>query len=195
MALALDVFVCLDQRDSRWELPVATIAGVYRCMVAWRAVPPPLDAGVPVDVRQLLARALVSQALVTFPEGRGRKFTFIHTDQADQAQRAFDAEYFDWTQRGQAIFLSPLKSSPPALLKTHIDIAFQPEGFSELLGVGVTGLVLPGVDGDVAGIYTFGAGFRKDLIDAVRRECERAHVGFRNVPEKDLIHELGAVSN
>jgi hypothetical protein len=164
-------------------------------MVAWRAVPPPLDAGVPESVRRLLARALVSQALVTFPEGRGSKFTFIQTDQAEEAQRAFDAEYFDWTQRGQAIFLSPLKSSPPSLVKRHIEIAFKPEGFSKLAGLGVTGLILPGVDGDVAGIYTFGAGFQKELVDSVRHECDRAHVGFRKVTENDLIQELGAVSN
>lgn len=187
--------MCLDQGDSRWELPLATIAGVFRCMVAWRVVPSSLDAGVPQDVSLLFSRALVSQALVTFPNGRGSNFTFIHTDQAEEAQRAFDAEYFDWTQRGQAIFLSPLKSSPPALLKRHIDIAFRPERFFDLAELGVKGLTLPGVDGDVAGIYTVGAGFRNELINALRRECERAAVGFRNVTEEELIHELGAISN
>ena len=185
----------MDQEDSRWELPVATMAGVFRCMVAWRVVPSPLDAGVPEDVSRLMARALVSHALVTFPNGRGNKFTLIHTDQAEEAQRAFNAEYFDWTQRGQAIFLSPLKSSPPVLLKRHVDIAFKPEKFVELAELGVKGLTLPGVDGDVAGIYTFGDAFRNEVINALRHECERAAVGFRNVTEKDLIHELGAVSN
>jgi hypothetical protein len=185
----------LDHGDTRWELPVATIAGVFRCLVAWRVVPSPPDAGVPEDVSQLLARALVSQALVTFPNGRGSQFTFIHTDQAEEARQAFDAEYFDWTQRGQAIFLSPLESSPPALPKRCIDIAFKPERFFELAELGVKGLTLPGVDGDVAGIYTFGASFRNELINALRRECERAEAGFLNVTEKELIHELGAVSS
>jgi hypothetical protein len=106
------IYVCFDQCDDRRELPLPVSAGIFRCLVGWRVIPPAVDAGLSAGARKLLASALVSNSRVTFPCGSGCQFTFVDALRPEDAQRAFDAEYFDWSQRAQVIFLSPLETPP-----------------------------------------------------------------------------------
>lgn len=185
------ILVCFDHSDGRWELPVAVSAGLRRCLIGWQTSPPPVDAGIPEDVARLLASTLVSHALVTFPTRTGRRgFSFVHASRADDAQRAFNAEYFNWSQRGQVIFLSLAEAPPPALSEEHLRLATDGESLHKLAGAGVTGVVLPGVDGDVAGIYTFTYNLRGELLAGLRAACERAGVQFRDVTEAELAEAL-----
>ena len=79
MAQIMTILVCLDYRDVRWELPIEVAAGLCRCLVAWQANPPPVDGGVPEVVAKVLASALVSRALVTFPtRTRNLGISFVH---------------------------------------------------------------------------------------------------------------------
>jgi hypothetical protein len=191
MAHVKAIYVCFDQCDDRWELPLAVSAGIFRCLVGWRVIPPAVDAGLSAGARKLLASALVSNSRVTFPCGSGRQFTFVDALRPEDAQRAFDAEYFDWTQRAQVIFLSPLETPPPVLSKADIRLA-QRVDRQRLIGSRITGVVLPGVDGDVMGIYTFSHVLRDQLLAFLRTACAKAEVEFRVVTEAELVEALAS---
>jgi hypothetical protein len=189
MDAAPKIFVCLDGIDRRWELPLVP-SPVQSCLVGWRIAPISTDAGVPDGVARILANTLVKHALVTFPTRTGGRVRFVHASHADDVRRAFDTEYFDWTQRGQVMFLSPPDSPPPKISESHLDIAQDGARLHTLAGMGVTGVVLPGVDGDVAGIYTFAGGLQDALLTSLRIVCADVGATCRVVTGAELAEEL-----
>jgi len=60
----------------------------------------------------------------------------------------------------------------------------------KLAGAGVTGLLVPGVDGDVAGLYTFSDDLWTASIDALGTACQGAGVECRNVTETEFAELL-----
>ncbi|MGA9918233.1 hypothetical protein [Paraburkholderia sp.] len=150
-----------------------------------------VESGMPGAVASVFANALVKCALVTFPTHTlQRRNSFFHTRRPDDVQGAFNAEFFNWSLRGQVIFLSPVEAKPPALSSKHLDLANNAKQLSKLADVGVTGVVLPGVDGDVAGIYTFSDDFLQDLLSQLKSECERAGAQWREVTEVQFFETL-----
>jgi hypothetical protein len=193
MAQIMTILVCLDYHDVRWELPIEVAAGLCRCLVAWQVNPPPVDGGVPEGVAKVMASTLVSQALVTFPtRTRNLGISFVHASHAGDMQQAFDAEYFIWSQRGQVIFLSPAQAPPPTLSEKHFHLATNGDSLHKLADTGVTGVVLPGVDGDVAGIYTFTSQLLKELLTGLRAACDRIGAQFQEVTEAELSEALAS---
>jgi hypothetical protein len=184
------ILVCLDRYGSQWQLPMKLAPEVRHCVVGWQTTPPLIDAGVPDDVARILVSALLKHALVTFPVRSGGGISFVHTCRADVALQAFHTEYFDWSQRGQVIFLSPVDAPSPRVSEAHLDLAQDGERFLTLTDFGITGIVLPGVDGDVAGIFTFAGKLLDELLAALRAACEDAGAGFRNVTEAELAGAL-----
>lgn len=163
------LLVCLEAMDSRWELP-AVPPKAESCVIGWRTRPMPRDAGVPEWAVAILAHALAKNAMVTFAVKAGDRTRFVHASTADEVRQAFDTEYFDWTQRGQVIFLSA-PESPPKLSESHLRAAESTAGLQTLSHSGVIGVLLPGVDGDVAGLYTFSSGLQKSLIASLKTAC------------------------
>jgi hypothetical protein len=149
-----------------------------------------VDAGVPEQVAEILARALVSQTLVTYPTRTGRQLEFVHTSRAEEAQRAFTSDYFDWTRSAQVIFLSPLAEPPPRVAPEDLLLARLDAGPHHLASAGFLGMVLPGVDGDVAGVYAFSDEIFRALFGAVRTACEEAGVLFMELTQDQLTEVL-----
>jgi hypothetical protein len=183
------IFVCLDRIDRRWELPLAP-SPVESCLLGWRVVPISTHAGVPEVVAGILANTLVKHALVTFPTRAKGRVRLVHASHADDVRRAFDTEYFDWTQRGQVMFLSPPDSSPPEISESHLAMTQDGARLHTLAAIGVTGVVLPGVDGDVAGIYTFAGGLQDALLSSLRMACAGVGATCRVVTDAELAEEL-----
>lgn len=184
------LLVCVDYREPIWELPIAVAPGVTRGLIGWQTSPSPVDAGLPPAVASLLASALTEHALLSFPEIEGRRTVFVNARGAEVARRAFDSEYFDWSRRAQVIFLSPREAPPPSLSDVHLRLSQDAQSMHELSGAGVTGLLLPGVDGDVAGLYTFNDDLWNESIAALRMACQGAGVEWRSVTETEFAELL-----
>lgn len=181
-----DFLVCLDWTDSRWELP-SVASSMQSCLIGWRSAPA-VDAGIPEWAADLLARTMVKHALVTFPVRTGGRTRFVHASRADEARAAFNAEHFDWTQRGQVIVLSP-PHSPPELSESHLHMAGDGARLKTLSNLGATGVLLPGVDGDVAGLYTFSSDLQNVLLASLKTACRDFGAGFRRVTETEFIND------
>lgn len=187
------ILVCFNYVNSQWELPIGQTNGVQRCLVAWKINPLPTDSGIPDEVAKILASTLASQALITFPTHKSlRGISFVHTNNFEDVREAFGADYFVWSCRGQVIFLSPKESSPPVLFRKHLELATDSKSLFKLTDRGVTGIVLPGVDGDVAGIYTFNDKLRDALLAELKARCEQSDVPFHEVSELELIEALAS---
>jgi hypothetical protein len=184
------ILVCLDQADPKWELPVDTGRGVERCMIGWVTDPPPVDAGVPAEVAQILAGVLVKHAVANYPRKINKSVSISHAVTVEQAQPAFEDDYFDWTQRGQVILLSPPNVQPPAISERSLEVARDPSRLHRLCDDGFSGVMLPGVDGDVAGIYTCAAGLRDALLDSLESACRDMGAQFHRVTEDQFADAL-----
>jgi hypothetical protein len=164
---------------SEWQLPT-DVHVAERLLLGWRCQSAPTDGEPPPAVASLLATALRKHATLTFaspvrpPAGAtwklGRNFVWI-TSSTDReaAQGIFDADFFSWNQQGQVVVLG----SPGvalALDERYLELHSDPALFEELKSAGAQGVLLPGVDGSVAGLYFFNTG----ISSAVGRELDSA---------------------
>jgi hypothetical protein len=178
------MFECAGFEKPVWGLPVAVPSWVRRGLIGWRVVPEQVDAGVPEPVARLIASALVSHSRVTFAERP--TLSLVHTTDAGAAQRLFDSEGFDWTMGAQVVFLSAPSAPPPAVSEAHMRAAFDGAQFDGIAGTGATGLLLPGVDGDVAGLYAFSDRLWDGLASALRCACRNSGAVWREVEEGEF---------
>ena len=157
-------------------------------MIGWRVEPTPVDGGAPENVARIIAAGLVRHVRVTFAEGIRRplgsfSWSILHTTDADQATQLFDSAYFSWATRSQLAFLSSPSAPPPEISKTHYRHALEREQFRSLAACGVTGILAPGVDGDVAGLYTFNDELWFALTSSLKDTCESFGVAWDDVQE------------
>ena len=170
---------------AEWQLPTE-IAVADRLLVGWRFMPDPVDAGPPPTVAALLVGALQKHATLTFasalrPTGGsllarrwkpGRNFVWTTSASVDEAaQGIFNAGFFPWNLQGQVAILGG-PGLPPALDERYLQLLSEPGLFGEVKSAGALGVLLPGVDGAVAGLYFFNVAVagsvRSELDNAVR---------------------------
>lgn len=187
----LDVLLaCRDQFDQRWELPIPLAKSVQQALIGWSVSPAPVDAGLPEPVAHVLSNAVLKHFLVTFPTRQGRQISFVHSRDSGSIRSAFEDDYFDWTQKHQCLFLSPIEAPPPQISQSDLMLVRRGESMDEISRVGVKGLVLPGVDGDVAGIYTFSPDLQARLLGDIGDACNEAGSHLQFVSEIELIDAL-----
>jgi len=180
------LLLCPRFSGEQWQLPVDDAFG-DRALIGWRTERRRVDAGVPSSVARLLAEALCRRATVTFAKGHhapagvslvprqwrmGRHFEWRSTrDPHEAAAGIFGDPLFPWDRPGQLAFLSP-PGHIPSLDERQLALTHDPSMASTLRGLFVCGLLLPGVDGDVAGLYAFGAAdseaYRSQLVTCAR---------------------------
>jgi hypothetical protein len=177
--------------EGRWRLPVAV---GDRCLIGWKVMPDAVDAGPPDVVERLLMEVLCRQGAVAVPvairppAGQAlvarrwelhRHFDWVTTTDPQEArQRIFDGDHFSWSEQAQVAIL--LRAGAPVSLGAeHLDLATQPSLFASLAAAGATGVLLPGVDGAVAGLYLFTP--ERSAIVRADLEAEAQRVGGRCV--------------
>lgn len=62
----------------------------------------------------------------------------------------------------------------------------------QLTSSGVVGLLRPGVDGDVAGLFSFTRQTHHNLLNALEQEARRAGLSWMLVSEADFAQRLSA---
>jgi hypothetical protein len=156
---------------AEWQLPT-DVRCAERLLVGWRFRPEPVEAGPPPAVAMLLVVALGRHGTLSFasavhpPLGGGllartlrRRPKFVwHTSASsdDAVAGIFFADFFSWNLRGQVVCLG-MPGVHLVLSERYLQISSDPRLFDELATRGVQGILLPGVDGAVAGLYFFNA--------------------------------------
>lgn len=181
------LFFCPGFSSMQWQLPIDEAFG-DRVLIAWRTQAPAVEGGVPSFVAQLLAGPLCRQGTVTFAKGLrppagaglvprrwrlGRNFVWSSTRNVEEAAAGiFDEDMFSWSRQGQIVVLSAADELP-ALEERHLALSSDSRLAGILRDHGGRALFLPGVDGDVAGLYaldpTYGSAIRAEILDAARR--------------------------
>lgn len=157
-------------------------------LIGWDVEPPPVDAGVPPAVADILVRGLCRQAALSYPRGRraGRDFAWKSTQDAREAiPEIFESAAFPWELQGQVVVLST-PGTQLALDEHHLEVIARPELFATLHALGATGLLLPGVDGDVAALYTFASADMPTLTAVLSALAEESGADCVSVTEPDF---------
>jgi hypothetical protein len=178
---------CPGFSGTGWQLPLPPAA--ERALIGWKLASPPVDAGVPPPVARVLATALCQLGTVTFPARLRRPRWRSTRDPTEVAAGVFEGDLFSWDLQGQVVALSPPGTSP-RLNDDHLDVGIDPLLFGELETLGATGLLLPGVDGDVAGLYTFSPRAMRALEDALASAARDAGSELITVEEAAFIRLL-----
>ncbi len=179
----ISIRVTLSPSDACWQLPLETLRGWPVCLTGWILPTAPLDAGVPAEVGSLLLSPILPRFKVTFPIGQGDLLT---TSELKPALRIFETEGFAWDQMAQAAFMSPLDQPAPRVgendIRAILKQSFDP---ARLRDAGVSGLLLPAVDGDFAA-FTFFEGSLPAFLTAFEHECLNQGAAFEMVPENQF---------
>lgn len=159
----------LGEPTSDHELPPAPPRGFRGGVLGWSRIEDG-ERDPPEWPFATLSRALVAGARLSFPVGLrrpfalgllpgsfrwrlGHHFVFRHATDAPAAEEAFAALHFDWSLRASVLFLSAPAAPPPRLARRDLERALAAVDGRELLARGIDGVVCPGSDGDVAGVY------------------------------------------
>ncbi|MEO6599771.1 MAG: hypothetical protein ABIQ16_07860 [Polyangiaceae bacterium] len=194
------LLLCPGFIGEEWRLPVRQAAGT-RLLVAWSTTEQRIDAGVPDFAAEAMTNAWFRSAAVTYPIAvrpptgapmlprkwqLGRHFEWATARSAMQARtQIFDADYFSWAQEGQVVILSPL-GAPLRATQAHLEVANDPTVFEQLASAGALGVVLPGVDGQVAGLYSFTAAFERSVCLALEAAAAEQGAVATTVTEHDI---------
>ena len=105
--------------------------------------------------------------------GQPSRFTLLTTRHPDTAVRMFDVTGFDWSQQGQVGLMSDPDAPPPVIDYATIGDLFSADWVARAAGFNegpIRGVLRPGVDGDVAGLYSSDPAF----MDRIQRDLEAA---------------------
>jgi hypothetical protein len=205
--------LCKNPEPTKWQLTSPLKGDLW--MLGWRILPEyEIEGGVPDEIAEILAKALTSTALVTFPtvesvgaigdcvrridagfigsleaafSGTPGAFNLISTTNPETAKSLFDAGYFPWYMQGQIILLSPLGSQPPALDRKTLFSVMDSNlrtDFKMLSSIGIQAMIYPGVDGDLVGIVAASLAFEKEILGAIESEAVRSGFSWQVVDEE-----------
>jgi hypothetical protein len=185
VADSVEVFITENLRSTDWGLRPPLDFGVFS-LIGWRVRPEPVDGGAPPLVAALLCRAICDFATVSFLSGdrSAPPFSLASTTDPAIASRLFDEANYPWTQHGQIALLSPHNAGPPVLARRQIRELHEQRNPGVAKRAGFTGVLLPGVDGDVAGLWVFDPVAKRRLMDALRNQCVAAGCRLEVLPEE-----------
>ena len=146
-------------------------------------------------VAEVLAGALCDCATVSFLSGDSRRprFTMVSTTDPSVAIALFDDATYSWTQQGQLAMLSGEDTPAPDLTAEQIRALIESLSPGIAQQAGFTGMLLPGVDGDVAGLWIFDPVAKRQLMKALLRWCEAAGYRLTNTTEDEFRESLRCV--
>jgi hypothetical protein len=188
--------LCPEFTGPEWQLPLLLAA--ERTLIGWEVTPEPIDAGVPPIVAHVLATALCRHTTLNFPAAltpqRDRDIVWKSTRDPREAMAGiFEGNLFSWDLQGQVVILS----SPGTTLQLnqgHLNVGTDPAVVDDLDQLGALGLLLPGVDGDVAGLYTFAPRDMQALEEALASAARNAGGELISADEADFMAPPGGNS-
>jgi hypothetical protein len=191
MTKRVELFVTESPASAIWKLPPSGEAGEY-LLFGWRVCPEPVEGGVPPLVAKVLAGALCESATVSFlsDDSRRPRFNLVSTTDPRVAIALFDEAAYPWTQHGQLALLSGKDTRPPDLTAKQIRALIEHQNPGIAKQAGFTGVLLPGVDGDVAALWTFDPAAKRQFLEALLRWCEAAGYRLTNTTEDEFRESL-----
>ena len=137
----------------------------------------------------MLARALTDVARVAVVSDAPLMLRWVGAPSIVEA--AFDDAHLPWWLQGQIFVLAALDDEPPELGPTQV-LAWRDDAWTRLAAAHprVRGLVRPGVDGDVAGIWTRDAELRDRLSAALDRRAREAGRRWLSLDENAFAEHL-----
>lgn len=196
---------CEQPRLPQWELPLEIPADANLAVLGWRVQPAPVDAGPPEEFVRVFSEALIRHARVSFfapapqrpwlldrwlSRSRGATRVLIHTSDAGQLRQLFTNPELDWCLRATAAFLSPLDAPAPVLGIEDLERALAGRAYADWRARGISGLVLPGVDGQVLGAYAADASLWRPWKDGLCAAARGRGIEWRDVSEDDFARAL-----
>lgn len=180
----------LNPASPWWQLPLNNLQGTPVALIGWILETPPIDGGILAPVASILSRAITALRRITFLDGNAprssqAKFPLRTTSEPDVAVEMFDMAYFSWSLQSQIGFLSRLDAAPPSLTDKQVRAALDDIDPLPLSQLGVTGVLLPGVDGDFAALALFDSSW-PEFERHLREQCSRAGVEWAIMPEADF---------
>jgi hypothetical protein len=114
----------------------------------------------------------------------------VATSDVETASELFWVVGFDWNLRGQIVLLSDSGSAPPPLQYDHLERLFGKEHLNRVsarLPEEITGIIVPGVDGDFAELVAFNKAAGQAVLEALALECANSKVAWRIVSEAEFL--------
>lgn len=185
------IAACRDARAAHWQLgPLPPPHGRFT-LLTWTTEEEE-DNGVPARVAHALARAWTGIARLTCLSSHSAT-KVIETRDANVAVRLFDDPEFPWWLQGQAVLLSRADAESPDIDQRTIVTLLHDDWArraATLATRGIEAVVRPGVDGDVAGIFSLSEAFDEQLLASLKREAHQDGITFSVVSEAALLEPL-----
>ena len=199
-----------------WDLDWTSPLGKTGVMLGWVPGQYTPDDGVPADVCPILARGLCANHTVVgrskrVPHGVGPEWTpapdgaacchrrewwrpwaydypLVATRDPSRVEGFLDEAYFSWSMQGQQLLLSSADRVPTLDLALLEGLAERPFRVTpEQLGAaGLSGVVMPSVDGVTAGVYVPEPSVREALVEALAHATWMAGGEFLETDEEQL---------
>jgi hypothetical protein len=120
--------------------------------------------------------------------GAPPEMMLVSTRQPQSLMRVFDDEGFPWWMQGQVILLSRPDAPPPAVDERVLLASFDDDWTMNVaaLGPSVDAVVRPGVDGDVAGLWSLAETFEQTVLVALENEARAAGFSWAIVSEEEF---------
>jgi len=113
----------------------------------------------------------------------------ISTLSPESVAPLFNDPGYPWWLQGQIVLLSETENSAPKIdRKTMLNLLNGDwnNEIPKLLSLGIQGLFAPGVDGAVAGFYSFSEVFKELFFSEIQQQCKRLEVGWTECAEKEF---------
>jgi hypothetical protein len=104
------------------------------------------------------------------------RLALVCSRRAAAVSAAFDSEAAPWWGQGQILLLSEPNAAPPSIERIDLRALCSDAWTTHVtaLGPGIFGAVRPGVDGDVAGVFTLDDARERAILDALREAARAA---------------------
>ena len=146
-------------------------------------------------VRVLTAKGFGGR-IVAKLRGTPSDITLMSTRRPGTAVRLFDDPAFPWWQQGQLVLLSRSDAPPPDIDEDTLLALFGEDWTkhaASLAPLGIEGVLRPGVDGDVAGLWSVTEAFEHVVLvlGALERETRAAGFDWALLSEEAFALRLG----
>jgi len=127
-------------------------------------------------------RVIASHSPVALSERLPFRLLLVSTRRSDVVKTLFDGAA--WSMQAQAILLgTPDAPAPTMDWRAYMSLQEHPVSRDALASLGLAAIVLPGVDGDVAGLTATTAEFERQVLSSIEHEAVRSGFEWRVLPE------------